>query len=82
MWFGPDFFRFFSQEKLEKYNNCQENEGFAEVIERVLVGSGKDMFVTPKENDVIARETAKLLACAINMAVHKMGIKEIDEFID
>ncbi|MBQ4317312.1 MAG: GPR endopeptidase [Clostridia bacterium] len=66
---------------LEEHSG-QENEGFAEVIERVLVGSGKDMFVTPKENDVIARETAKLLACAINMAVHKMGIKEIDEFID
>ncbi len=29
MWFGPDFYRFFSQEKLKKYNNCQKNEEFA-----------------------------------------------------
>jgi len=60
----------------------KEDKDFAEVIERVLVGSGKDMFVTPKENDVIARETAKLLASAINIAVHKMEMKEINDYID
>ena len=37
MWFGPDYFRFFSQEKLEKYNNCQENEGFAIGYRRVCL---------------------------------------------
>lgn len=60
----------------------KEDDSFAEAIERVLVGSGKDMFVTPKENDVIARETAKLLASAINIAVHQMEIKEINDYID
>lgn len=37
MWFGPDFYRFFSQEKLEKYNNCQENEEFAIGYRRVCL---------------------------------------------
>ena len=26
MWFGPDYIRFFSQEKLKKYNNCQKKD--------------------------------------------------------
>ncbi len=60
----------------------KEDKGFEQVIERVLVGSGKDMFVTPKENDVIARETAKLLASAINIAIHEMEMKEISDYID
>ena len=60
----------------------KEDERFAEVIEKILVGSGKDMFVTPKENDVIAKETAKLLSSSINVALHEMDIKEINEYIN
>ena len=37
MWFGPDFYRFFSQEKLEKFNNCQENEEFAIGYRRICL---------------------------------------------
>lgn len=65
---------------LEEHNG-EPDESFVAVIEKILVGSGKNMFVTPKENDVIARETAKLLATAINLAVHKIDISELDEYI-
>ncbi len=65
---------------LEEHSG-REDESFAEVIERILVGSGKDMFVTPKDNDVIAREASKLLASAINIALHQMDINEINEYI-
>lgn len=58
-----------------------EDQAFAAVIEKVLVGSGKDMFVTPKDNDIIAVETAKLLAAAINIAAHKMEITELNEYL-
>lgn len=37
MWFGPDFNRFFSQEKLDKYNNCHENNEFAVGYRRVCL---------------------------------------------
>lgn len=59
----------------------REDKAFSEVVERILAGNSREMFVTPKENDVIARETAKLLAAAINIAVHNMDINEINEYI-
>lgn len=65
---------------LEEHSGT-EDEGFAEVIKRVLASRGRDMFVTPKENDVIARELSKLLACAINIALHNMDINEINDYI-
>lgn len=57
------------------------DECFAEVVERLFASDGRNMFVTPKDNDVIARETAKLIAASINIAVHQMGISEINEYI-
>ena len=59
----------------------QPDEEFAEIIERVLAGDGKNMFVTPKDNDVIAIETAKLLSTAINLALHNISVEEINDFI-
>ncbi len=59
----------------------EPDKGFAEVIEKMLAGDGKNMFVTPKDNDVIARETAKLIAMSINIALHKMEISEISEYL-
>lgn len=49
--------------------------------EALLSGNGRELFVTPKENDVIAAETASLLAAAVNMAVHGMELSEIKEYI-
>lgn len=68
------------------YDLLEEHKGdhderFAEIIEKVLAGDGKNMFVTPKDNDVIAIETAKLLASAINLALHNLTLEEINEFI-
>lgn len=58
------------------------DEDFASEIEQLLVGEGKNMFVTPKENDIIAEETAKLLSASINIALHNMEINEINEFLN
>ena len=66
---------------LEEHNGT-DDEAFGRVVEKILSGAGKDMFVTPKDNDIIAQKTALLLANAVNMAVHKMSLKEINEFID
>ena len=65
---------------LEEHSG-REDEAFVRVIERVLAGNGRDTFVTPKENDIIVRETARLLATAINTAVHKMSVGEINDFL-
>ncbi len=67
------------------YDLLEEHYGtdkdFSSAIEKVLLGSGREMFVTPKENDIISAETSALLATAINVAVHGMEISEIKEFI-
>ncbi len=65
---------------LEEHSGT-EDESFAEVIKRVLSSRGRDMFVTPKENDVIARELSKLIACAVNIALHNMDINEINDYV-
>ncbi len=66
---------------LEEHHG-KEDSAFAQVVEKILSSEGRNMFVTPKDNDIIALKTANLLACAINMAVHKMDIKDINEYID
>ena len=65
---------------LEEHKGSADEE-FLKVIERVLAGNGRDMFVTPKENDVIAKHSSRLLASAINVALHGMNLKEISEFV-
>ncbi len=57
------------------------DEAFAEIIEKLLMGEGRNMFVTPKDNDIIATETAKLLSTSLNLALHQMEISEINEYL-
>lgn len=68
------------------YDLLEEHLGtdgsFSSEIEQLLVGEGKNMFVTPKDNDIIAEETAKLLSASINLALHNMEISEINEFLN
>ncbi len=59
----------------------KQDDSFAELVTRVLEGGGREMFVTPKENDVIAKNLSKLLAGAINIALHGMTLEEISDFI-
>ncbi len=59
----------------------EENEAFNQIIEKVFSTDRKGMFVTPKDNDVIAASSAKLIATAINMAVHNMSDSEINDFL-
>lgn len=54
---------------------------FAKDIEKILSGSGREMFVTPKDNDIIADSVSKLLSSAINYAVHGMSPEETAEFL-
>ncbi len=55
---------------------------FQDVIEKIFNGQGREMFVTPKDIDKIAKTTSKLVATAINIAVHNMEAEEINEYID
>ena len=59
-----------------------EDIALAEAVEKMLSSCGGDMFVTPKDNDIIAAKSAQLLANAINIALHKMPLWEIKEYVD
>ena len=64
----------------------QDKAGFDkiydEIIEKLMSGSGRSMFITPKESDVITRETARLIATAINLSLHKgIDIKDMGEYL-
>lgn len=37
MWFGPDFYKFFSKEKLSNFENCQENIEFSTGYRRICL---------------------------------------------
>lgn len=58
------------------------SEADAEVLEQKLLGGrGKDMFVSPKESDVITDELSSLLAAAINLYVHpEISLDELSEY--
>ncbi len=59
----------------------EETNTLSQAIERVFSTDKRGMFVTPKDNDVIAESAARLIATAINMAVHGMTDSEINEFL-
>ncbi len=59
----------------------REDDSFSRVINNLMEGSGRNMFVTPKDNDIIAKQTASLIAIALNLAVHKLSIDEINEYL-
>lgn len=65
---------------LEEHSG-EDVDGFSEVMDKILEGNGKDMFVTPKDNDIIAKSVSKLLATAINIAVHRMSVDEINDYL-
>lgn len=65
---------------LEEHRGSAD-EGFEETLERVLSGSEKNIFVTPKDIDVIVGSAARLISSAVNIAVHKIGLSEINEYI-
>lgn len=64
----------------EHFGETEEN--FSSVLENLFSGEAKNMFVTPKDTDVIAAETAKLLSSSINIAIHNMKISEISEYLN
>ena len=59
----------------------REDESFFKAVEKVLAENASETFVTPKENDVIVKEAARLVATAINIAVQRMTAEEIEEYI-
>lgn len=57
-------------------------EVYDKIIDKLMSGSGRSMFITPKESDVITRETARLIATAINLSLHKgIDIKDMGEYL-
>ena len=59
----------------------EDAQALSQAIERVFSTDKRGMFVTPKDNDVIAESAARLIATAINMAVHGMTDSEINELL-
>lgn len=52
-----------------------------ETAEKLARGGGGSLFVTPRDSDVSARETARLIAYSINSAVHGIKIREMGEYM-
>ncbi len=51
------------------------------ISEKLLSGSGKSMFITPKESDVISDKISRLIADAINLSVHKnLSLEDMQEY--
>ncbi len=55
---------------------------FQVAINKTFNGQGREMFVTPKDIDKISRIVSRLVASAINLAVHNMDLEEINEYIE
>lgn len=54
---------------------------FGQIMQKLLGGSGRNSFVAPKDIDVTVKEIAKLIAGAINLAIHGISPAESAEFI-
>ncbi len=53
-----------------------------EAAEKAAVQKMQDMVVTPKEIDIIAQDSAKILADGINLALHRdITLDEIAEYM-
>lgn len=52
-----------------------------EAAEKLANGGGGSLFVTPKDSDISARETARLIAYSINSAVHGIKISEMSDYM-
>lgn len=58
------------------------DEQYDTIIDKLMSGSGRNMFISPKESDVIIRETARLISTAINLSLHKgIDIKDMGEYL-
>lgn len=58
-----------------------EDSSVSRAVNEMFSGERKNMFVTPKDNDVVAENAARLIAISINIAVHGMSESEIKEFL-
>lgn len=65
---------------LEEHTGETDNPDFEKIIESMLSGSARSLFIAPKDSDVIARETSRLLSVALNLALHSINIEDIAEY--
>ncbi len=59
----------------------KDQQALEDIIKKILSEEGQNSFVTPKENDVMIESNSKLIANAINCAIHKLSLEEINEYI-
>ncbi len=63
-------------------NNNNFEEQYDKIIDKLMSGSGRSMFISPKESDVITRETARLISTSINLSLHKgIDIMDMGEYL-
>lgn len=70
------------EELAEKEGYPADLPVFDKVVEKLLDGAGKDLFITPRDSDTIAAGASRLIAAGINLALHdKLSPDEIDEYL-
>lgn len=63
---------------LEEAGNGDVSEA---ISEKLLSGTGRAMFITPKETDVISDKVSRLIADAINLSIHKnLSLDDMQEY--
>ena len=65
---------------LEEQKNA-DSSCFDSIVETLFSANAKNTFVTPRDIDVLTKDVSKLIASAINLALHKMSLEEIGEFM-
>lgn len=71
-----------TESKLKESSGNNFDELYNKITDKLMSGSGKSMFISPKESDVITRETARLISTAINLSLHKgIDIKDMGEYL-
>jgi len=67
---------------IKSTGSCDFDNLYDDIVEKLMSGSGRNMFISPKESDVITKETARLISTAINLSLHKgIDIKDMGEYL-
>lgn len=66
---------------LEEALKTEQRRFPEEVLEKILGGNGKSLFISPRDMDVIARSVSRLIALSLNHAFHALSVSELNELM-
>ncbi len=58
-----------------------ENSAAEECVDKALGDAGRNLFISPRDIDVIVHSVSKLISYSLNMAFHSMTVNELNEFL-